>query len=220
VAFNEIGHKCLFLIIYCVYGVLLSRLKHSSFMSKIVVFGSGKGSNARRLIEYFKDHPSVSVAALVSDKPRRGFLDISYDHRINLEIIKGPELADPKWIAHLKVMYRPDLIVLAGFLKKIPPELIAAFPEKIINIHPALLPKYGGKGMYGDFVHKAVIEAEEKESGITVHYVNEHYDEGATIFQERCEIEKGDDEVKLAGKIRELEHRHFPEVIERLLVTT
>ena len=183
-----------------------------------MIFGSGKGSNARRVIEYFKDHPSISVAALVSDKPRRGFLDISYDHRINLEIIKGPELSDPKWIAHLKVMYRPDLIVLAGFLKMIPQELIAAFPDKIINIHPALLPKYGGKGMYGVFVHRAVIGAAEKQSGITIHYVNEIYDEGATIFQAMCDIENGDDEKKLAEKIHELEHKHFPEVIERLLI--
>ena len=187
-------------------------------MAKIVIFGSGKGSNARRLIEYFEDHRSVSVAALVSDRPRRGFMDISYDHRINLEIIKGPELADPKWIAHLKVMYRPDLLVLAGFLKKIPVELIEAFPGKIINIHPALLPKYGGKGLYGDFVHNAVIAGGEKESGITIHYVNENYDDGGTIFQAMCNVEKDDDCKQLAARIHELEHKHFPEVIESLLV--
>lgn len=186
-------------------------------MARIVVFGSGKGSNARRLIEYFKEQPAHQIVALVSDRPRRGFLDISYDYRINLEIIKGPELADKKWIAHIKLMYRPDLIVLAGFLQKIPPELIEAFPGKVVNLHPALLPKFGGKGMYGSHVHEAVIAAGETQSGITIHHVNEQYDEGTVIFQATCPVSPGDTPGTLAQKIHALEHHHLPEVILQLL---
>jgi phosphoribosylglycinamide formyltransferase-1 len=145
-------------------------------------------------------------------------LDISYDYRINLEIIKGEELADPKWIAHLKLMYRPDLIVLAGFLKLIPSELIAAFPNRIINLHPSLLPKYGGKGMYGMHVHKAVIDAGDDESGITIHLVNEHYDEGVILFQSRCEVQQGDTGEILAERIHKLEHVHLAPEIERYML--
>jgi len=187
-------------------------------MQKIVIFGSGKGSNARAIIDYFQHHTSVQVVALVSDKPRRGFLDISYDYRINLEIIKGEELSDPKWIAHLKLMYRPDVIVLAGFLKLIPTELIAAFPNRIINLHPSLLPKYGGKGMYGLHVHKAVIDAGESESGISIHIVNEHYDEGAILFQAHCEVNVGDTPENLAERIHKLEHLHLPQEVERFML--
>ncbi len=186
-------------------------------MASIVIFGSGKGSNARRLLDYFKDSKLIKVSALVSDKPRRGFLDISYDYKINLEIIKGDELSDPKWIAHLKVMYRPDLIVLAGYLKLVPAEFIQAFSGKIVNLHPSLLPKYGGKGMYGHHVHHAVIANAERESGITVHYVNEEYDQGATIFQVSCPVFNDDTEHALAKRIHKLEHDHFPKVIESLL---
>ena len=187
-------------------------------MQKIVIFGSGKGRNARALIDYFKKTCTAQVVALVSDRPRRGFLDISYDYRINLEIIKGDELSDPKWIAHLKVMYRPDLLVLAGFLKLIPEALIAAFPDRIINLHPSLLPKYGGKGMYGTHVHKAVLDADEVESGITIHVVNEHYDEGAILFQARCEVLQGDTAETLAERIHLLEHMHLPSEVERYLL--
>ena len=186
-------------------------------MAKIVILGSGKGSNARRIIEFFKDSNRVQVAALVSNKPRRGFLDISYDYRINLEIIKGAELADPKWIAHLKVMYRPDLIVLAGFLQLIPAEFLQAFEGKIINLHPALLPAYGGKGMYGSHVHQAVLAAGETESGITIHEVNENYDEGKIIFQAPCPVFPDDTVESLAERIHQLEHQHLPEQIDLLL---
>jgi phosphoribosylglycinamide formyltransferase-1 len=186
-------------------------------MDNVVIFGSGKGSNARKLIEYFKGHPRIKVAALVSDKPRRGFLDISYDHRINLEIIKGPELSDPKWISHLKLMYRPDLIVLAGYMRLIPAEFIAAFPDKIINLHPALLPEFGGKGMYGDNVHKAVIAAGKSESGITIHRVNERYDEGEILFQAACPVEANDTPDLLAERIHALEHAHLASQVEVLL---
>ncbi len=186
-------------------------------MANVVIFGSGKGSNARRLIAFFEGNPQVKITALVSDKPRRGFLDISYDHRINLEIIKGPELADPKWINHLKLMYRPDLVVLAGYMRLIPAEFIQAFPDKIINLHPALLPDFGGKGMYGNHVHQAVIAAGKTETGISIHKVNERYDEGEILFQATCPVLPNDTAETLAARIHTLEHEHLPQVVERLL---
>jgi phosphoribosylglycinamide formyltransferase-1 len=186
-------------------------------MQKIVIFGSGKGSNARRIIEYFNQHNDIEVVALVSDKPRRGFLDISYDFRVNLEIIKSEELNNPKWLAHFKMTYNPDLIVLAGFLKKIPASFIEKFPKIIINLHPALLPKFGGKGMYGMHVHEAVLAAKEKFSGITIHQVNEHYDEGNILFQERVKLVENESPESLALKIHELEHKYLPNFIENYL---
>ncbi len=186
-------------------------------MPKIVIFGSGKGSNARRLLDFFQNHPGIQVAALVSNKPRRGFLDISYDYRINLEIVKGPELSDPKWIAHLRLMYRPDLLVLAGYLQQIPPALIEAFPGKIINLHPALLPNFGGKGMYGHHVHEAVLNSGASKSGITIHKVDEEYDRGEILFQAECPVLPGDTIESLAERIHSLEHAHLPVVIEKLL---
>jgi len=186
-------------------------------MQKLVIFGSGKGSNARRIIEYFSQHNDIKVVALASNKPRRGFLDISYDFRINLEIIKGEELSDPKWLAHFKMTYRPDLIVLAGFLKKIPIPFIDTFPGLIINIHPSLLPKFGGKGMYGTYVHDSVIAANERYSGITIHQVNEKYDEGAILFQEKVTLDDNETSKSLAEKIHELEYKHLPEFIEKYL---
>lgn len=187
-------------------------------MQKIVVFGSGRGSNARALLDYFKKSSTAEIVALVSDRPRRGFLDISYDYRINLEIIKGDELSDPKWIAHLKVMYRPDLLVLAGFLQLIPAPLITAFPNRIVNLHPSLLPKYGGKGMYGMHVHKAVLDSNDTQSGITLHVVNEHYDDGAILFQAACEVLQEDTVETLADRIHVLEHHHLPRQIEQFLM--
>lgn len=187
-------------------------------MKHIVIFGSGKGSNAINIIEYFNLHESVAVKALVSDKPRRGFMDISYQYRINLEILSGKELEDENWISKFKVNYKPDLIVLAGFLKLIPTTFIKHFEGKIINLHPALLPNFGGKGMYGMHVHKAVLNAEAKVSGITIHHVNEKYDEGQIIFQSECLVDAHETPDSLALKIHQLEHEHLPQVIEKLLI--
>jgi phosphoribosylglycinamide formyltransferase-1 len=186
-------------------------------MPNLIIFGSGKGSNARRLIAYFKQNTQVKITALVSNKPRRGFLDISYDHRINLEIIKGPELSDAKWINHLKLTYRPDLIVLAGYMQRIPVELIQAFPNKIINIHPSLLPDFGGKGMYGHHVHEAVLASHAKESGISIHIVNEEYDQGKILFQKSCPVNNDDTIESLSLRIQELEYELLPQVIEQFL---
>lgn len=184
-------------------------------MPNLIIFGSGKGSNARRLITYFKQNTQVKITALVSNKPRRGFLDISYDHRINLEIIKGPELSDAKWINHLKLTYRPDLIVLTGYMQLIPIELIHAFPNKIINIHPSLLPHFGGKGMYGHHVHEAILASHAKESGISIHLVNEEYDKGKILYQKSCQVNDDDTIESLSLRIQELEYELLPQVIEQ-----
>lgn len=185
-------------------------------MTRIIIFGSGKGSNARNLLNYFKNNADIQIKALVSDKPRRGFLDISYDFRVNLEIIKGHELSESKWINHLKLSYRPDYILLLGFLQKIPAELIAAFPGKIINLHPSLLPSFGGEGMYGKKVHEAVIEAGVKQSGITLHIIDEEYDRGEILKQYICDVDSNDTVESLEQRIAELEHMNLPHFVEYL----
>ncbi len=183
----------------------------------IVIFASGAGSNAKKIIEYFAGSATVKVALIVCNKPGAGVLSVAAQNGIpTLLIEKERFLHGDGYLPELKKYYT-GLVVLAGFLWKIPPALVAAFPKKIINIHPALLPKYGGKGMYGNRVHEAVIAAQEKESGISIHYVDEIYDHGETIFQASCPLEPGDTSESLAQKIHGLEHAHYPGVIESLL---
>ncbi len=182
---------------------------------KIAIFASGAGSNAEKIIVHLQHNSSIQVAVVVCNKPEAGVLSIAISHQIpTLLIEKERFFRGDAYLPELS-NYGVDFIVLAGFLWKIPQALIAAYPTKIINIHPALLPKYGGKGMYGMRVHEAVIAAGEKESGITIHYVNEHFDEGEPIFQARCPIEPTDTPESLAQKVHALEHRHFPEVVEK-----
>lgn len=181
----------------------------------IAIFASGAGSNAQKIIEHLKGHVSMQVALIVCNKPDAGVLSIAQTHGIpTLLIEKERFFRGDAYLAELQ-NYQIRFIVLAGFLWKVPDALIKAYPDRIINIHPALLPKYGGKGMYGMRVHEAVIAAGEKESGITIHYVNEHFDEGAPIFQARCPVEPGDTPEQLAQKIHALEHRYFPETVEK-----
>ena len=184
----------------------------------IAVFASGAGSNAQKIIHHFHQHPWVSVSLLVCNKPKAGVLEIAERESIPSLIIEKREFEESGYVDHLQ-RYGIDYIVLAGFLWKIPPVLIKEYPESIINIHPALLPAYGGKGMYGKSVHEAVINAREKESGITIHYVDEIYDNGKVIFQAKCPVEEQDTPESLAKKIHALEHAHYPEEIERLLET-
>ena len=183
---------------------------------RIIVFGSGKGSNAANLLRSFKGRKEITIAALVSDKPRRGFLDLSYEFRVNLEMIKGPEMAEAKWINHLKLNYRPDYILLLGFLQKVPAELIRAFPESIINLHPALLPAFGGEGMYGKRVHEAVIAAGVKQSGITFHLIDEEYDRGEILKQYSLDIHPGETPESLEKRIHELEQEKLAEFVNYL----
>jgi len=183
----------------------------------VAIFASGAGSNAQKIIDHFRNHTEVNVALIVCNKPGAGVLEIAAKESIpSLLIDKKTFEQGGSYINELKEA-NISFIVLAGFLWKIPLPLIKAYPNQIINIHPALLPKYGGKGMYGQHVHEAVILAQEKESGITIHYVDELYDHGNTILQATCPVEETDTAASLAGKIHQLEHLHYPVVIEDLL---
>lgn len=185
-------------------------------MHSLIIFASGTGTNANAIIEYFKKNGKAKVSLIVSNKADAGVLDIAKKEEIPFLIIDRKTFRETLLLEQLS-SYKPSLIVLAGFLWKIPDSLVKAFPGKIINIHPALLPGYGGKGMYGHNVHNAVIDAKEKESGITIHYVNEHYDEGNIIIQARCKVEQNDSPDTLAKRIHKLEHFYFPRGIEFLL---
>lgn len=185
-------------------------------MHSLVIFASGTGTNANAIIEYFKNNGKAKVSLIVSNKADAGVLDIAKREEIPFLIIDRKTFRETLLLEQLS-SYKPSLIVLAGFLWKIPDTLIQAFPGKIINIHPALLPSYGGKGMYGHNVHNAVIDAQEKESGITIHYVNEHYDEGDVIVQARCKVEQNDSPDTLAKRIHKLEHFYLPRAIDFLL---
>ncbi|MCF3110381.1 phosphoribosylglycinamide formyltransferase [Niabella sp. CC-SYL272] len=186
---------------------------------KIAIFASGAGSNAQKLIDYFRNHAFASVSLIVCNKPGAGVTHIAEAEGIELLLTDRLSLQSAEFPQKL-LEKGIDFIILAGFLLKIPGSLIEAFPQHIINIHPALLPKYGGKGMYGHFVHEAVIAAGEKESGITIHFVDEHYDHGATIFQTTCPISASDTPESLAQKIHFLEHQHFAPVVEQLVMNS
>ena len=182
----------------------------------IVIFASGAGSNAQKIIDYFRNTP-VSVALIVCNKPGAGVLSIAENEKIpTLLIEKERFFKGDGYVSHLQ-QANADLIVLAGFLWKIPASIIEAYRTKIINIHPALLPAYGGKGMDGEKVHEAVIGAGELQTGITIHYVDEQYDRGDIIFQTACPVMEGDTPETLAKRVHQLEHLHYPVVIADLL---
>jgi phosphoribosylglycinamide formyltransferase 1 len=186
-------------------------------VKRIAIFASGTGTNAQKLIEHFETHHDAQVTLVVSNRAEAGVLDIAREHGVESLIVTREEFfAEHSITAQLRER-GIDLIVLAGFLWLIPPAIISAFPDRIVNIHPALLPKFGGKGMYGSKVHAAVLAAGEKESGITIHYVNERFDEGDHIAQFRCPVLPGDTPQTLAARVQELEHKHFAEVIEKLV---
>jgi len=186
-------------------------------MKRIAILASGSGTNAENIIKYFKNSDSISVVQVLSNKKeakvleRANFLNIP-----NRSFDKNDFIATDEVLNLLKE--NADYVILAGFLWKIPSKIIAAFPNKIINIHPALLPKYGGKGMYGMHVHNAVVENKEKQTGITIHYVNENYDEGAIIFQKSFEVLENDTPDEVAQKIHILEYEFFPKVIEKVIL--
>lgn len=186
-------------------------------MKKIVIFASGSGTNAENIIKYFQTKESGTVVAVFTNNPNAKVIERAKNHQITTEIFTKEELSESKVLQKLNAI-QPDLIVLAGFLLKLPKDIIEIYPNTIINIHPALLPKYGGKGMYGMNVHKAVVENKEKETGITIHFVNEHYDEGNVIFQKSVQLSPTDSPETVAEKIHELEQENFPEIIEKLLI--
>jgi len=187
-------------------------------MIKVAIFASGAGSNAQKIIDHFRAHSSVKISLIVCNKPAAGVLQIAEKEAIPTLIIEKEQFFRGDHYVHALKAHDISFIILAGFLWKIPGGLVEAFRGHIINVHPALLPKYGGKGMYGQFVHAAVIEAAEKESGITIHFVDEQYDHGSTIFQATCEITPNDTPETLAQKIHALEHAHFPRVAEEVIL--
>lgn len=186
-------------------------------MKRIAIFASGAGSNAEQLILHFKNSSSIQVRLVVSNKPSAGVISIAQQHEIETLLIEKEIFFRGDSYVPLLHELKVDWIILAGFLWKIPAPLIAAWPRRIINIHPALLPKHGGKGMYGAHVHQAVLNAGEKESGITIHYVDEQYDHGATIFQATCPVMTEDTVESLSSRIHALEHTYYPQVVEELL---
>ena len=186
-------------------------------MPNIAIFASGAGSNAREIIRRFRTHPDIKVKLIACHKPGAGAIGVAREGGIPCLMIEKEEFfRGSAYMPELTAM-EIHLIVLAGFLWKIPPALVSAFPRQIINIHPALLPAYGGKGMYGRHVHESVLENGDKQSGITIHYVDNQYDHGETIFQASCEVAADDSPESLAARIHQLEHQHYPRVIEELL---
>ena len=182
----------------------------------IVLFASGNGTNAENIIRYFQEKKTVNILEVLTNNPRAGVIERAKKQNIPVFVFNRETISAPSGLIDHLLNMETDFIVLAGFLWKIPAELIRQFPQKIINLHPALLPEFGGKGMYGLHVHEAVIAAGKKKSGITIHYVDEIYDNGKIIFQAETEVLETDTAESLAEKIHALEYRYFPEIIEKI----
>lgn len=182
-------------------------------MKNIAIFASGSGSNAENIADYFKGSNDVSISLIVCNKADAFVLERAKKLGIPSNVVTGAEMKDQELVMNLLKEYSIDFIVLAGYLLRIPAYLVDAYPNAIVNIHPALIPLHCGKGMYGDRVHEDVIACGDKESGITIHYVNEQYDSGDIIFQAKCPVEPGDDAHAVATKVHALEYAHFPHVI-------
>lgn len=183
----------------------------------IIIFASGTGSNAEAIIRYFNNNSSINIEAVFSNNAHAEALEKAQKMGVNRFVFNNNQLTNSSDVLKQLVQLSPNLVVLAGFLKKIPQNIIEAFPNKIINIHPALLPKYGGKGMYGQNIHRAVVQNQESESGISIHYVNKNYDEGGLIFQAKCSLSENETPESLSEKVRVLEHTHYPLIIEKIL---
>ena len=184
---------------------------------RIAIFASGSGSNAQKIMEHFKRSSEAEVVLILTNNPQAYVLQRADNFEIPSHIFSRHEFYETDNVIRLLKNLQVDLVVLAGFLWLVPPALLQAFPNKIINLHPALLPKFGGKGMYGDHVHKAVLAANEPESGITIHFVNEKFDEGEILHQSRFKIEPGDNLEMIKFKGQQCEHQYCPRVIESLL---
>ena len=183
---------------------------------KIILFASGNGSNAENIFRFFKNKKNVDVLTVYTNRSKAGIINRFRPLGINVEVFNRKSFINGSLLKNV-INQNPDLIILAGFLWKFGSDWVEAFNKKIINIHPSLLPKYGGKGMYGDYVYKAVKENCESETGITIHYINEFYDEGAIIFQEKVKLDKDDNLEDISYKTQKLEHKYFPKVIKDLL---
>ncbi|GAA4405871.1 phosphoribosylglycinamide formyltransferase [Nibrella viscosa] len=183
----------------------------------IAIFASGSGSNAEKIAEYFAGRTDIEIALILSNNPKAGVIERARRFHIPVLLFDRTGFYQTDQVTSLLQKQGIDLIVLAGFMWLLPASLVQAFPNRIVNIHPALLPKFGGKGMYGHFVHEAVVAAGEAESGITIHFVNEQYDEGQVIFQANCPVEPTDSPDEVARKVQVLEHRHYPRVVDEVL---
>lgn len=186
-------------------------------MINIAIFASGSGTNAENIIKYFEKLKNIKISLILSNKKDAFVLKRAENFNIPSYVFNKNEFNKTNIVTNVLKSYNIDFIVLSGFLLLIPQNLILAYKNKIINIHPALLPKYGGKGMYGMNVHNAVIESNEQQSGISIHYVNNKYDEGNIIFQAKCKIDKNESPESLANKIHELEYKYFPKIIENVI---
>lgn len=187
------------------------------FPKQVVIFASGSGTNAENIIKYFKHTQKVEISGIFSNNPSAGVLNRAEKFSIKTYLFGREEFYNSKEILNILLKINPDLIILAGFLWIFPQNILHNFPNKVINLHPALLPKFGGKGMYGMKVHQAVLDKKEAETGISIHFVNEKYDEGEIIFQKSIPVDKKDSAEDIAKKIHQLEYEHFPKVIEKLL---
>ncbi len=187
-------------------------------MKRIAIFASGNGSNAENIINYFSTKTTVEIVLILTNNKNAYVVERARNHNIPCVIFSARELRETKTVLENLVKHHVDFVVLAGFMLMVPDYILKAFHGKIVNIHPALLPKYGGKGMYGDFVHEAVCKSGDNETGITIHYVNEKYDEGEIIFQARCNIFSEDTPATIAAKVHELEYRYYPEIIEKVIL--
>ena len=198
------------------YLKALRRKMKNKTLKKIILFASGSGSNVQNIIEYFSAFDRITTELVLTNNKKAGVLDRAKSLNVPFYLFKKEEYLDDSLLNKLQTI-KPDLIVLAGFLLKIPKSIVAAYPDKIINIHPALLPKHAGKGMYGDRVHQSVLDSGDSQTGITIHYVNENYDEGSIIFQRAVEVSKADTVESIANKVHQLEYMHYPEVVHQLL---
>ncbi|HOV10786.1 MAG TPA: phosphoribosylglycinamide formyltransferase [Bacteroidales bacterium] len=186
-------------------------------MKRIAIFASGNGSNAENIIKHFAGSKSIEIALILTNNRQAYVIERAKNHDIPIIIFTSKELKETSVVLNKLEEYNIDFIVLAGFLLLVPTTIIRAFPDRIINIHPALLPKYGGKGMYGGFVHEAVRQSGDTETGISIHFVNEKYDAGAVLFQARCVVAPEDTAETIAQKVHQLEYRYFPEIIEKVV---
>jgi len=186
-------------------------------MKRIAIFASGSGSNAENIFNYFKENSIVEISLILTNNANAYVIERAKNLEVKSHVFSKSDFLNTSSILTVLGENKIDLVVLAGFLLKIPENLIKAYPNKILNIHPALLPKHGGKGMYGDNVHKAIVAAKETESGITIHFVNENYDKGKIIFQAKCPVLENDTYADIAAKIHKLEYEHFPKTIDFIL---
>jgi phosphoribosylglycinamide formyltransferase-1 len=185
---------------------------------KLALFASGSGSNALNIIDYFSSSSLIEIGFILTNKKDAPIVELAQKKNVETLILSNDEVSNGILLTKICLEKGIDFIILAGYLRKIPEELLANYSNKMINVHPALLPKFGGQGMYGDNVHKAVIESEEFETGITIHFVNEHFDEGKIIAQFHCEVTKNDTLESVQAKVQKLEHTYFPIVIEKTIL--